>query len=934
MNAERWLALRPHLERLLELDEAARARRLAELRASDPALASELLAALRAFERLDAERFLDAPLESLPAEATLAGQRFGAYTAVSPLGQGGMGSVWLARRSDGRFEGVAALKLLSLAFVGRAGEERFRREGSILARLAHLHIAHLIDAGVTAAGQPYLVLELVEGESIDRHCDRLRLDVAARVRLFLDVLDGVAHAHAHLVVHRDLKPSNVLVSHSGRVKLLDFGIAKLLEGEGAEGAATALTREAGRALTPAFAAPEQLTGGNVTVATDVYALGGLLYLLLSGRHPAQAATGSPAELVRAIVENDPPKVSQAFSRSAKRSSTVSGAADHAVEPAVTAAEIAAARATTPERLARQLKGDLETIVAKALRKLPAERYSSVAAMADDLRRYLEHRPIAARPESVAYRAAKFVRRHRLPAALAVAALVALTAGVAGTVVQAREARRQAARAAAERDRALRELARSRAVSELDSFLLSDAAASGRPFRVGDLLARAEKMIAARKDLSADLRAELLLSVGRQYESLDQLAHSRPLLEEAYALSRGSADAAIRAETSCALAASASQAGDLENAEKLLAEGIAELSDDPRFGPSRIFCLLRGGELARGVDDGARAVALVEEAGRRLDESEPGSALVALRVAMDRAAAYRVAGDKRRSERAFAEAYGRLEALGLAETETAGSLYNNRALALMSLGRPLEAETLLRRAIALSSSAGDDATASPMPFVNLSRVLVELGRYAEAADSCARGYSQARRVGNDVARIFALFAWSQIETRAGYLAEAGRRLDELEAALRKRYPDGRHLHFAIHLAHLGVLQQARGELARARESMDRAIALVDASEQRTSSLPTLLLYRSNLALAQGDAEPARADAQLALDLESANAGADAVSFRLGRARVALGRALAALGRRDEAAAAYAAGVALLEPTLGADCPETVEAHRLVAESAAR
>ena len=233
MSGERWLALSSHLDRLLELDETEREREVARLRTADAVLADELGAALADILRLDEERFLDAPLAPDAAGAAVPAGSFGAYTLVSRLGQGGMGSVWRARRSDGAFEGAAAVKLLSLALLGRAGEERFRREGSILARLSHPNIARLIDAGVTAAGQPYLVLELVEGESIDRHCDRLRLDVASRVRLFLDVLDGVAHAHANLVVHRDVKPSNVLVSRAGEVKLLDFGIAKLLEGEGA-----------------------------------------------------------------------------------------------------------------------------------------------------------------------------------------------------------------------------------------------------------------------------------------------------------------------------------------------------------------------------------------------------------------------------------------------------------------------------------------------------------------------------------------------------------------------------------------------------------------------------------------------------------------------------------------------------------------------------
>ncbi len=204
-----------------------------------------------------------------------------------------MGTVWLARRSDGRFEGRVAVKLLNVSLLGRGGEERFRREGSILARLDHPNIARLLDAGVSASGQPYLVLEYVDGEPIDTYCDGRRLDLEARLRLLLDVAAAVSLAHANLVVHRDIKPSNVLVGRDGRVKLLDFGIAKLLEDEGAADPATALTREGGRAFTPEFAAPEQLTGGAVTTATDVHALGTLAYLLLAGPHPAGASLPRP-----------------------------------------------------------------------------------------------------------------------------------------------------------------------------------------------------------------------------------------------------------------------------------------------------------------------------------------------------------------------------------------------------------------------------------------------------------------------------------------------------------------------------------------------------------------------------------------------------------------------------------------------------------------
>src|SRR5262249_53280953 len=281
LSRERWLVLSPHLDRALEMGPEARAAWLEALRAEDPTLAADLLTLLSERSALSGEGFLarEAPLPP----ASLAGQVVGAYTLVSQIGQGGMGSVFLARRSDGRFEGQAAVKLLNASLVGRLGEERFRREGNILARFAHPHIARLIDAGVSPAGQPYLVLEHVQGEPIDRYCDARALGIEARLRLCLDVLEAVAHAHANLIVHRDIKPSNVLVADGGEVKLLDFGIAKLLATEGGE-EGIALTRE-GRALTPEFAAPEQVVGGAITTATDTYAVGLLLFRLLTGRHP-------------------------------------------------------------------------------------------------------------------------------------------------------------------------------------------------------------------------------------------------------------------------------------------------------------------------------------------------------------------------------------------------------------------------------------------------------------------------------------------------------------------------------------------------------------------------------------------------------------------------------------------------------------------------
>jgi eukaryotic-like serine/threonine-protein kinase len=422
LNPQRWQEVSPYLDQVLSLPESERRAWLESFRIQRPDLAGLLQELLEEHRALAQEKFLERPAIAPTFGASLPGQKVGAYTLLSSLGQGGMGSVWLAERSDGRFERRVAVKFLHFSIAGQGGIERFRREGRILGQLGHPNIAELIDAGVTSNGEPYLVLEHVAGKHIDEYCDRNKLDVDTRSKLFLDVLEAVAHAHANLVVHRDLKPSNVLVTDDGKVKLLDFGIAKLLGNEANPMATTALT-EGNGALTPFFAAPEQITAGTITTATDVYTLGVLLYILLTGRHPAGPEPRSPAELVKAIMETEPPRASETAASAASK-------------------DLAEKRGTSPEKLSRQLRGDLDTILAKALKKVPAERYSSVTALADDLRRHLKHEPISARPDTIAYRARKFVRRNRTVVALAALAFAAVIIGSGVAIYQARIAQRR------------------------------------------------------------------------------------------------------------------------------------------------------------------------------------------------------------------------------------------------------------------------------------------------------------------------------------------------------------------------------------------------------------------------------------------------------------------------------------------------------------
>ena len=678
-----WSQVSALLDVAMELAPEARAAWLASLTAVEPGVVSAVAGWLGEFDQMQSTGFLEERLDQAMVESAGAGLQVGAYRLVEPIGQGGMGTVWLAGRNDGRFEQRAAVKLLNAALLGPHAAERFAREAGFLARLTHPQIAHLLDAGITPAGTPYLVLEHVAGEHIDRHCDARRLGVRGRLELFLGVLAPVAHAHANLVVHRDLKLSNVLVTDAGHVKLLDFGIAKLLLADDARGPATMLTHE--HALTPACAAPEQLTGGDVTTRTDVYALGVLLYQLLTGRHPSADGVLTPAGLIKNVVDRPPPPASAAVMAAP-------------LAPDATAESLAAWRSTTPIRLQQALDGDLDTILATALKKDPAERYQTVSAFADDVRRFLHDQPIAARPDSLLYRVGKFVRRHRAPVAFAAVALVALVAGLIGTITQSRRATAQAERAdqeaaaaTAQRDFARRQLARAEALNDLNAFLIADAAPLGATFTARDLLARAERTVSSQQDEAPDVRVELLVSIGRLYSSLGETTNATRTLTQAYELSRALTDPSVRAQASCGLAPAVVHTGDPARARRLLEEGHAELSDAAQYAAARIACHLAAVAVTNWSGDGNQAVEHARAA--RTIAAEAGTLTPALesRIGMDLAEALRNAGRFVEADTAFAAVYARLEALGRADTERAGTVLNNWGLVLNALGKPRQAE---------------------------------------------------------------------------------------------------------------------------------------------------------------------------------------------------------------------------------------------------
>jgi eukaryotic-like serine/threonine-protein kinase len=421
MDAERWQRLSPLLDALLELDGDARTARLSALREEDPALAAEV-ETLLALED-DNEDFLSEPLVTPPPMAK-ADTMIGPYKLDRMIGEGGMGQVWLARRADGLYQRRVALKLLRPGLADPNLRQRFTRERQILARLGHPHIARLLDAGISSDNQPYLALEYVEGEPITDWCRSRDLDTEARLKLFLQVCEAVSHAHANLIVHRDLKPSNIMVTPLDEVRLLDFGIAKLLDGPepGRDH-----TRTEVRAFTLHYAAPEQIRGEPVTTMTDVYSLGVVLYELLAETKPYKLKRQTDAEWEEAILIADPQKPSATLQREAE--------SDPSRTPAL-------------RRRAKEIAGDLDNIALKALAKRPEHRYPSVEAMALDLHRYLEGKPVLARPQSMAYRTHKFVQRHRWSLATTALILAVLTSALVLVTWKARQAEREASRAQA------------------------------------------------------------------------------------------------------------------------------------------------------------------------------------------------------------------------------------------------------------------------------------------------------------------------------------------------------------------------------------------------------------------------------------------------------------------------------------------------------
>jgi serine/threonine protein kinase/tetratricopeptide (TPR) repeat protein len=488
----------------------------------------------------------------------MTGDRIGQYRVLRTLGVGGMGEVFLAERADAEFEQQVAIKVVHGGTAARGVHSRLKVERQILAQLDHPNIAHLLDGGSLPDGTGYIVMEYVDGVPIDAFCDSNRLDIVARLKLFQIICAAVHYAHQNLIVHRDLKPSNILVTAAGVPKLLDFGIAKLLDDRQAMHHTLAVTHADIRVMTPDHASPEQVRGQAITTSSDVYVLGVLLYKLLAGTGPFVIASMRLTDIEHAICERDPPLPSHSVNTD---ESDILG--------------IAKARNTTAGRLRRTLGGDLDNIVLMAMRKEPERRYGSSQQMAGDIQRYLDGKPVIARRDTLSYRSAKFVRRHWLPVAAGVSVVFMILAFATTTYVQASRIAAERDRVAEQRAMAERERTRAEEVSGflVNLFKLSDPQKNrGNQVTARELLDSGAKRLRAGLQGQPETKAALLSTVGEVYDSLGQYKEALPILTESLTLQPLSHNKS-RVDTLLELGRARIGAGDLSGAEAPLQEAL-------------------------------------------------------------------------------------------------------------------------------------------------------------------------------------------------------------------------------------------------------------------------------------------------------------------------------------------------------------------------
>jgi len=805
-----------------------RADLLRDLAESEPALADEVAALLRAdeegrsrVERLRRRVRTWADVEAFgPSDAAdgLLGRRIGPYRLADLLGRGGMGAVYRAERVDGPFRQTVALKLLPVGLDSPAARERFRREREMLARLRHPGIAQIHDGGVTDDGTPWFAMELVEGTPIDVFCDERHLDVMQRIRLLLDVCRAVGHAHGRLVLHRDLKPANIFVTEEGHVKLLDFGVARLLEEDGAVSKATQL----GVPATPAFASPEQLRGeGSAGVSTDVFGLGAVLYHLLAGVgiRASESGRDEPGGL-----RVDPPD--RAFRRLADR------------------AGVARRRSTDPAGLLRQLGGDLRWILARALDEEPGHRYGSVPELEDDLVRFLERRPVQARPGSSGYYLMRWVRRNRAAAVAAVVLLLAsgfATSGWIRAVRAEEQARAEAARAGAVG-----------AFLEGIFQLAADDPEAARSVSAADVLERG--VAQAEADLSGIPRAqaEVLATLGQAYEGLGLPGTADSVLARAMDLAdaRLPGDDPSGAGIRFRRALLALRYGDTERARELADEASAivgratnvpwQLRADVEWAAGAVD--VAQGRYARGEQRLVRAVDL------SLDASNGRH--VPPRYLLSLGGLHRINGDLVRAETRYEEALRfALDSLPRSGTDYGFALDGLASVLFEDPTRDRRSEAVELRERALEEVAARLGSDHPrmVPLLNNAGAAAHfVGRMDEAVAHYRRALVLAESTGterNEVLRILGNLGVAERERGDIRAAEDALR----EAVSRNRVPASGTLRSlrAKHLTDLGLVLRETNRFREARDVLAQAVVGYEAEFGERSAQVAYAVYQEML-----------------------------------------------------------------------------------------
>jgi eukaryotic-like serine/threonine-protein kinase len=893
-----WRVVSPLLDELLDADAEQRAARLSQLHTQDPELAGQLEALLSQQAVIEREHFLEGAASAGIDAATLVGRTIGDYTIERPIGQGGMGSVWLARRSDGRYEGYAAVKFLNLALLGVGGAKRFRREGNALAKLSHPNITHLIDAGIEN-GQPYLVLEYVEGQPIDRWCDAQALDVTARIQLFLQVLAAVSHAHGRLILHRDLKPSNILVTTEGRAKLLDFGIAKLLTDEVGTDPLTELTRQSGQGFTPDYAAPEQLQQrSEATTATDVYALGVLLYVLLTGTHPTVNPADTPVVRLRSLVEREPARMSE----------VALNASPAAVE----------ARASSLSHLARTLRGDLDNIVAKALKKSPDERYATADAFAADLRRYLRHEPVSARPDSLRYRAGKFVVRNKLVITSVASVVIGLAVSAAIAVSQAIEANQRRAEAELEARQA-------RASHDLLYLLYSDPAVSPDAATMLGRLAKVRAVI--RQNDDPELKVALLLQLGGRYLELSALDELLDLLKEVRGLTPPDGNPRHLATIACGFGNAYVNLGRLDDAGPELAAGAEHLRRiESGDLDARAECLSAESQLAVYRGEFERAVALAEQ-GVELFETHGRTTDTRYTNALNQLSiGYAAVGDFPRAYASIRKARDVLDHLGLGHTQK-DLIDALQEIQLLNLGgKPVAALELIENLLASPQVSKYSEVPRFVIDQHQGTALLRLARYPAAIEAFEAAFAGASAAGHQSFILLSRLSLIDASAQGGRFDEAQARLTataDVQDEIDKASPPG-----VIYLLAKARIAFSQGAVGQADQLAQQALLAVrQRNRPNDTQLRGVAALAARLALARQDWSRAATLADAVLDVARATAIDRQSSAFIGEALLL--KAESRKGAGEAAGAADLARQALvhLQQNLGATHPLTRAAVQL-------